>query len=124
MSMHKVVFLPHNKEIMVQDGENLLRAAMEAGVHINASCGGEGVCGKCRVIIEDGDVEGGITEKLSQEDIEKGYRLACAACSAGPAFEGGGLKFGMRAAKGAIEDFSMDPITLEPMNLTIGNVRC
>jgi len=49
--------------------------------------------------------------------------LACAACSAGPAFEGGGLKFGMRAAKGAIEDFSMDPITLEPMNLTIGNVR-
>jgi uncharacterized 2Fe-2S/4Fe-4S cluster protein (DUF4445 family) len=49
--------------------------------------------------------------------------LACAACSAGPAFEGGGLKFGMRAAKGAIEDFSMDPLTLEPMNLTIGNVR-
>ena len=49
--------------------------------------------------------------------------LACAACSAGPAFEGGGLKFGMRAAKGAIEDFSVDPITLEPMNLTIGNVR-
>jgi len=49
--------------------------------------------------------------------------LACAACSAGPAFEGGGLKFGMRAAKGAIEDFSMNPITLEPMNLTIGNVR-
>jgi uncharacterized 2Fe-2S/4Fe-4S cluster protein (DUF4445 family) len=49
--------------------------------------------------------------------------LACAACSAGPAFEGGGLKFGMRAAKGAIEDFSMDPITLEPMLITIGNVR-
>jgi uncharacterized 2Fe-2S/4Fe-4S cluster protein (DUF4445 family) len=49
--------------------------------------------------------------------------LACAACSAGPAFEGGGLKFGMRAEKGAIEDFSIDPFTLEPMNITIGNVR-
>jgi uncharacterized 2Fe-2S/4Fe-4S cluster protein (DUF4445 family) len=49
--------------------------------------------------------------------------LACAACSAGPAFEGGGLKFGMRAAKGAIEDFSLDPITYEPMLITIGNVR-
>ncbi len=49
--------------------------------------------------------------------------LACAACSAGPAFEGGGLKFGMRAAKGAIEDFSIDPVTLEPMLITIGNVR-
>jgi uncharacterized 2Fe-2S/4Fe-4S cluster protein (DUF4445 family) len=28
--------------------------------------------------------------------------LACAACSAGPAFEGGGIQFGMRADKGAI----------------------
>jgi uncharacterized 2Fe-2S/4Fe-4S cluster protein (DUF4445 family) len=49
--------------------------------------------------------------------------LACAACSAGPAFEGGGITFGMRAAKGAIEDFSLDPITWEPMLMTIGNVR-
>jgi len=49
--------------------------------------------------------------------------LACAACSAGPAFEGGGLKYGMRAEKGAIEDFSIDPVTYEPMIITIGNVR-
>ena len=79
MSRHKIKFLPHNKKITVMHGENLIRAAMEAGVHINASCGGEGVCGKCRVIIEDGSVEGGITEKLSKEDIEKGYRQACLA---------------------------------------------
>ncbi len=49
--------------------------------------------------------------------------LACAACSAGPAFEGGGIKFGMRAAMGAIEDFSINPLTNEPMIITIGNVR-
>ncbi len=66
MNEHKVLFLPHNKEITVQDGERLIRAAMEAGVHINASCGGEGICGKCRVIIEEGNIEGGITEKLSE----------------------------------------------------------
>jgi len=77
MSLHKVLFLPHNKKINVADGENLIHAAMEAGVHINASCGGEGVCGKCRVIIEDGSVDGGITEKLSDEDLEKSYRQAC-----------------------------------------------
>ena len=49
--------------------------------------------------------------------------MACAACSAGPAFEGGGIEFGMRAAKGAIEDFSLDPLTWEPMLLTVGNTR-
>lgn len=79
MSRHKILFLPHNIEADVDQGENLLRAAMEAGVHINASCGGEGVCGKCRVIIEEGEVEGGITEKLSEEDLAKGYRQACSA---------------------------------------------
>ncbi|MCP3900583.1 MAG: DUF4445 domain-containing protein, partial [Desulfobacteraceae bacterium] len=74
---HKITFKPHNREIEVADGESLIRAAMEAGVHINASCGGEGVCGKCRVLIEDGNIEGGISEHLSDEDKTKGYRLAC-----------------------------------------------
>ncbi len=79
MDTHKILFLPHNIETLVPRGKNLIRAAMEAGVHINASCGGEGVCGKCRVIIEKGDVEGGISEKLSTEDLNKGYRQACLA---------------------------------------------
>ena len=77
MDTLNILFLPHNIEIAVNRGENLIRAAMEAGVHINASCGGEGVCGKCRVIIEKGEFEGGISEKLSQEDLNKGYRQAC-----------------------------------------------
>ena len=77
MTTHKIVFLPYETKIAVPDGETIIHAAMEAGVHINASCGGEGVCGKCRVMIEEGTVEGGITEKLSQEDRDKGYRLAC-----------------------------------------------
>ncbi len=79
MNEYKVLFLPHNKEITISEGETLIRAAMEAGVHVNASCGGEGVCGKCRVTIEEGHVEEGISEMLSQEDIDKGVRLACKA---------------------------------------------
>jgi uncharacterized 2Fe-2S/4Fe-4S cluster protein (DUF4445 family) len=77
MNEHRVTFLPHNVSILVEDGERLIRAALEAGVHVNASCGGEGLCGKCRVIIEEGGVEGGISEKLGREDQEGGYRLAC-----------------------------------------------
>ena len=83
MTTHMVKFLPHQTEIAVPDGETIIHAAMEAGVHINASCGGEGVCGKCRVRIEQGTVEGGISEKLSQEDRDKGFRLACHAAVKG-----------------------------------------
>jgi len=48
--------------------------------------------------------------------------LACAACSAGPAFEGGGIQCGMRASAGAISDVRLHPETWEPMNSTIGGV--
>ncbi len=74
-----VRFLPSEVEIQIPQGETIIRAAMAAGVHINASCGGEGVCGKCRVIVEKGQVEGGVSEKLSAQDLANGYRLACKA---------------------------------------------
>ncbi len=61
----------------VEDGSTLIRAAMAAGVHVNASCGGEGVCGKCRIILESGEVEGGISERLTAEDKKRNYHLAC-----------------------------------------------
>ena len=79
MTTYKIKFLPYDTEIEIEDGDTVIRAAMEAGVHVNASCGGEGVCGKCRVQIEDGTVDGGVSEKLSEEDQAGGYRLACQA---------------------------------------------
>ncbi|HBG5344554.1 TPA: DUF4445 domain-containing protein [Clostridioides difficile] len=43
----------------------------------------------------------------------KDYMMSCA-CSAGPAFEGGGISCGMRASAGAIEKVIIDKETLEP----------
>ena len=79
MKEYTVTFQPFDTSIKVREGESILRAAMDAGVHVNASCGGEGVCGKCRVVVEQGAVEGGISEKLSDTDRDEGYRLACQA---------------------------------------------
>lgn len=50
------------------------------------------------------------------------FLMACA-CSAGPAFEGGGIECGMRASTGAIEKVSIDPATGLARCSTIGNVR-
>lgn len=48
----------------------------------------------------------------------KDFMMSCA-CSAGPAFEGGGIRFGMRASCGAIESIKIDSNTLEPTLETI-----
>jgi uncharacterized 2Fe-2S/4Fe-4S cluster protein (DUF4445 family) len=47
--------------------------------------------------------------------------LMTAACSAGPCFEGSGIKHGMRATEGAIESVRINPDTCEPVVGVIGN---
>ncbi len=73
---HTISFLPDNITIEVDKGENLLSAAAEAGVYIHAYCGGDGVCGKCKVKIDQGDVRSN-KANLKQDDWDQGYRLAC-----------------------------------------------
>jgi uncharacterized 2Fe-2S/4Fe-4S cluster protein (DUF4445 family) len=73
---HTILFLPDNITTSVNKGENLLSVAAEAGVYIHAYCGGDGVCGKCKVRIDEGEVRSD-KANLKQDDWDKGYRLAC-----------------------------------------------
>lgn len=74
-----VTFLPGGQRLQVVAGTSILEVAQQAGVHINASCGGTGVCGKCRVIIEHGTVSGGASEKITADEFAAGQRQACTA---------------------------------------------
>jgi uncharacterized 2Fe-2S/4Fe-4S cluster protein (DUF4445 family) len=49
--------------------------------------------------------------------------LVTAACSAGPCFEGSGIRHGMRATEGAIEKVRIDPRTYEPELGIIGDAQ-
>ncbi|HLB27635.1 MAG TPA: ASKHA domain-containing protein, partial [Dehalococcoidales bacterium] len=49
--------------------------------------------------------------------------MVTAACSAGPAFEGGEIKHGMLASSGAIEEVTIDRNGLEPTISTIGGAK-
>jgi len=77
LTVYNVHFMPADVHVPARSGDNLLQLAVEAGVHINASCGGDGACGKCRVIIKSGAVSHRECEKLSSEEYAKGWRLAC-----------------------------------------------
>ncbi|MDP2981182.1 MAG: ASKHA domain-containing protein, partial [Candidatus Omnitrophota bacterium] len=77
MDEFKITFLPEHKSVSVDRGTDLLTAALKTGVHIYNSCGGEGVCGRCKVIVKKGDY---ITEgsgRVSEVEREEGYVLAC-----------------------------------------------
>ena len=63
-----------------EPGESILEIAQKAGVNIDVPCGGNGTCGKCKMRIMSGSVaynkDGG---KLSDEEYEDNWRLACQA---------------------------------------------
>ena len=61
-----ITFLPDNKKVRVSKGTDILDAGIAAGVYINSSCGGEGVCGRCKVIVRSGAVESEPTGRLTR----------------------------------------------------------
>src|SRR6056297_1813698 len=81
---YTVKFQPDEKSVDVEAGETLLDAARKADVYINASCNGKGACGKCKLIIESGEIEKTETALLSDREKQKGYVLACQTRVKGP----------------------------------------
>lgn len=79
-----IIFQPEGKRAIANLNENLLKIAQKAGIGIDSTCGGKGTCGKCRVIVRLGNELLSSLSKfeekhLSEEEIKKGYRLACQA---------------------------------------------
>jgi uncharacterized 2Fe-2S/4Fe-4S cluster protein (DUF4445 family) len=81
----RIRFQPYGVRAEAEAGATILQVAQQAGVEIEAVCGGRGTCGKCRVIAR-GPL-GPMTEReqdaLSPTEVEQGYRLACQAVALG-----------------------------------------
>ena len=78
MKSFQITVLPENRKLQVTDEKSLHSALLDAGIYIEASCGGKGTCGKCKVKVLEGKAlatEAG--KRLSKEETEAGWRLAC-----------------------------------------------
>ena len=79
----------------------------------------------CTDLADDGEAVDLFMDIGTNGEVVLGNRdfLLAAACSAGPAFEGGGIKCGMRAATGAIERVDVDRETGRAAMQTIGGAK-
>ena len=80
--MYQVTFRFENNapEVVVTAAPDstLLDVARSANVAIDAPCSGNGSCGKCRVKLLEGTVEGPKTGHITEEEYADGWRLSCA----------------------------------------------
>jgi uncharacterized 2Fe-2S/4Fe-4S cluster protein (DUF4445 family) len=84
MGSVKVTFQPEGNTFEAETGDTLLDVASSGGISISNLCGGQGVCGRCKVQILQGSVNlpEEQTSLLSEEEIEAGYVLSCSAALA------------------------------------------
>ncbi len=79
---HLITFITANGERILASaptGELLAEVARRAEIEISQPCGGQGRCGRCAVQVTEGGVRRRSTLRLTQEDIQAGYALACQA---------------------------------------------
>lgn len=75
--MVTVRFQPMDRTIQVEEGTRLSDAALAAGIELGLPCGGQGRCGRCAVLVQDGHIYRQPDQRLSTEDVTAGYILAC-----------------------------------------------
>jgi len=75
----RVIFEPEGRTVHVLQGSLLLEAAARAGIVLDTPCGGQGVCGKCRVDVSRNAPEPSDAERshFSEQELADGARLAC-----------------------------------------------
>lgn len=69
--------LTNGTVLEILEGESLLQAFKRQGVYLVASCGGKGICGKCRVRLIEGKWKTQSTGKLTPHEVESDISLAC-----------------------------------------------
>ncbi|TAN40281.1 MAG: DUF4445 domain-containing protein [Nitrospirae bacterium] len=69
--------ITNGKTIQADPGQSVYKALKDNGIYLVASCGGKGVCGKCRVKLLEGPAKVGSTAKLLQKELEEHMVLAC-----------------------------------------------
>ena len=78
----QVQFQPVGKRVKVLQGTTVLEAARQAGIELTTACGGNGSCGQCQVVLVEGclsPVKPNEKFLITEEDLQRGYRLACGA---------------------------------------------
>jgi uncharacterized 2Fe-2S/4Fe-4S cluster protein (DUF4445 family) len=69
--------LTTGQKISARSGQNIYKDLKDNGIYLVASCGGKGVCGKCRIKVLEGKSLSKSKGKLTKKDLDEKVMLAC-----------------------------------------------
>ncbi len=77
---HDIAFVSSGRRIEATEGQNLFQVLARAGVQLRSECGGQGVCGKCLVAIQEvpeGLRHGAIAMDVGSRPSRQAFHQAC-----------------------------------------------
>lgn len=80
--MPVISFIKDRPQIVVESGTVLMKCLLDAGLPVASSCHGDGICGKCRIIIVEGAENLSRVNALEQMlrarlKVPREYRISC-----------------------------------------------
>jgi len=76
----EIVFEPYGRRVASHKGATILDAAQASGLDLRSTCGGRGECGKCRVVVKQGEIKASPFHDerfLTSQELGQGYHIAC-----------------------------------------------
>lgn len=116
MVNYVLTVLPERRQISFNKNDNLMEVLRRNNAGLESPCGGQGTCGKCKVLIKAGSTNPPDSEELlhlSVNELNRGIRLACCVSL----FSNATISFLEETSKkhkilsdGHLPDFQLDPV--------------
>ncbi len=120
---YEVTIEPTGEILEVEEGQNILDAALRSGVYLPHACG-HGLCATCKVDVLDGEVDFGDASPFALMDMERdeGKCLACTATPMSDLVIEADIEFDEDARSIPVRDFVAEVVRIEEFSPRIRGI--
>ena len=122
--MHQLTIEPLGDAIDVAEGQTILDACLRSGIYLPHACG-HGLCGTCKTVVLEGEIEHGAASPFALMDFERneGFILACTATLRSDVAIEADVDEDPDARRIAIRDFDAVVVALDSLTHDVKGVR-
>ncbi len=121
---HQLTIEPLGDAIDVAEGQTILDACLRSGLYLPHACG-HGLCGTCKIVALDGEIDHGAASPFALMDFERdeGFFLACTATLKSDVTIEADVEEDPDARRIAVRDFDGVVVALDSLTHDVKGVR-
>ncbi len=121
---HHLTIEPIGDAIEVADGQTILDACLRSGIYLPHACG-HGLCGTCKTVVLDGEIDHGEASAFALMDFERdeGFILACTTTLKSDVTIEADVEEDPDARRIAVSDFDAVVVRLDSLTHDVKGVR-